>query len=91
MKIAIRPSGCRKWSQEFKLEAMKNKVSLGYNVVWQHHDTYSILRKVNTSHPRVFDFVLQPPLIVKNCLPCPLNIDLSTTEKRISTIDVQDV
>ena len=70
---------------------MKEKITLGYNVVWQHNDTYSILRKVSTCHPKVFDFVLQPPLIVKNCLPCSVVLDLSTTSKRISTIDVQNV
>jgi hypothetical protein len=76
LKIAIRPHLCRKWSQEFKLQAVKDKIVPELNIVWQHHETYSILRKERTLHPAVFNFVLQPPLILKNCLPCPLAIQI---------------
>jgi hypothetical protein len=48
IKIAVRPSRCKKWSQEFKLHAMKTKIDSDVNVVWQHDQTYSILRKEAT-------------------------------------------
>ena len=56
---------------------MKDKVLPNINVAWQHNETYSILRKVETLNPQVYDFVLTPPLIVKNCLPCALKIELT--------------
>jgi hypothetical protein len=84
-KIAIRPSKCRKWSQEFKLDAMKKKIREDVNTEWPHFETYSVLRKVqpNKKLIDVFDFILNPPMIVKNCLPCPISLELtqSNTEK----------
>ncbi len=77
IKIAVRPSRCRKWSQEFKLHAMKTKIVADVNVVWQHDQTYSILRKEATSLKDVYDLVLQSPMILKNCLPCQIEIDMS--------------
>jgi hypothetical protein len=51
------------------------------NVIWQHHETYSILRKETTDLSGVFDFLLQPPMIIKNCLPCSLNIEIVEKKK----------
>jgi hypothetical protein len=76
-KIAIRPSKCRKWSQEFKLMAMKKKIMADINTEWPHFETYTVLRKVPTSLPDVFDFILSPPMILKNCLPCPISLELT--------------
>lgn len=58
IKIAIRPSKCKKWSQEFKLQRMKTTIASEVNVVWQHNETYSILRKLPTDLPGAFDLVL---------------------------------
>jgi hypothetical protein len=60
---------------------MKDKVMPKVNVIWQHHETYSILRKETTDLSGVFDFLLQPPMIIKNCLPCSLNIEIVEKKK----------
>ena len=62
---------------------MKTKIESDVNVVWQHDQTYSILRKQATKLKDVYDLLLQSPMIVKNCLPCPLEIEL--TEKQLVT------
>lgn len=61
---------------------MKDKIQPEVNVVWQHHETYSILRKTPTLASNVYDLVLQPPMIIKNCLPCKLTIDISGSAKK---------
>ena len=81
IKIAIRPSQCRKWSQEFRLQAIKDKILPEMNVVWQHHETYSILRKEPTLLKHVFDLVLVPPVIIKSCLPFKMTIDICGNKK----------
>jgi hypothetical protein len=58
IKIAIRPSKCKKWSQEFKLQRMKTTIKAEVNVVWQHNETYSILRKLPTQLDGCYDLVL---------------------------------
>ena len=87
-KIAVRPSKCRKWSQEFKVDAMKRKCKAGMNTEWPHYQTYSILRKEATSQPQVFDFLLMPPLIVKNCLPTAISVEL--TEQKSGEEEAKD-
>ena len=45
--------------------------------MWNHYKNYSILRKEATEHKEVFNFILLPALIIKNCLPLPLKLTLS--------------
>ena len=86
LKICIKPQGCKSWSEEFKLPAIKNRLHCDQNIVWQHHRTYSVLRKEATEHKGVFNYLLIPALIIKNCLPMPfylrLNYTLKTEEER---------
>jgi hypothetical protein len=77
LKVCIRPSFSQKWSDEFKLLALKEKLQAGSNVVWGHHRTYSILRKEATERPGVFNFILKPPMIVLNCLPCRISVKVT--------------
>lgn len=81
LKICLRPANCKKWSDEFKVSALKEKLDCGENIVWNHYKTYSILRKESTSHPEVFNYYLMPTLIIKNCLPMTARIDLSCVMK----------
>ena len=86
MKICIKPEGCKSWSEEFKIPALKNRLHCNQNIVWQHHRTYSVLRKEATEHKDVYNYLLIPALIIKNCLPMPfdlrLNYTLKTEEER---------
>lgn len=55
---------------------MKYQIKPNVNVVWRHDQTYSILRKLPTSLDGAYDLALIPALIIKNCLPCNIQIDL---------------
>ena len=81
LKICIKPEGCKAWSEEFKVNAVKNKLSVNQNIVWQHHRTYSVLRKEATPYEGVYNYLLIPSLIIKNCLPMPLYVRLNYTLK----------
>ena len=81
LKICIMPEGCKSWSEEFKIPAIKNRLNCNQNIVWQHHRTYSVLRKEATGHKDVFNYLLIPALIIKNCLPKPLYLRLNYTLK----------
>ena len=81
LKICLKPIDCKKWSDEFKISALKHKLKCKENIVWNHYKTYSILRKEPTSHPEVFDYFLMPALIIKNCLPMPIVMTLSNVLK----------
>lgn len=76
LKICIKPLDCKKWSDEFKVSALKEKLRCKQNIVWNHHKTYSILRKEATSHKDVFNYYLIPALIIRNCLPMPIFMTL---------------
>jgi hypothetical protein len=56
---------------------MKTKIDADVNVVWQHNETYSILRKVATNLQAAYDLVLLPAVIIKNCLPCRLTVGIA--------------
>lgn len=77
MKICIKPTFSSKWSDEYKLQAMKDKLEINKNIIWCHENTYSILRKEKTDREHVFNFVIKPALIVKNCLPTKIQIKVS--------------
>ena len=77
LKICLRPAGCKKWSEEFKITRLKHKLHVGQNIVWNHYKTHSILRKEATDHKEVFNYYLLPAMIVKNCLPMPLLMTFS--------------
>lgn len=77
MKISIQPEFTNKWSDEFKLQALKDKLETNKNIIWGHSRTYSILRKVPTDKPGVFNFCIMPPMIVMNCLPCTIQLKVS--------------
>ena len=77
LKICLRPSGCKKWSEAFKLSSLKNKLACDNNIMWTHYKTYSILRKEATQHKEVFNYYILPALIIKNCLPMPILMTLS--------------
>jgi hypothetical protein len=49
--------------------------------MWNHYKTYSILRKEKTAMEGVFNYMLLPAMIIKNCLPLPLLISLSQEQK----------
>ena len=46
MKICVRPISCKKWSDEFKVRPLKQRLAINSNVMWCHYKTYTILRKV---------------------------------------------
>jgi len=75
LKICLRPIGYKKWSDEFVISSLKKKLNCNENIIWNHHRTYSILRKEATENKNVFNFLLLPALVIKNCLP--LNIDMT--------------
>ena len=77
LKICLRPLGCKKWSDEFKISALKYKVQCNKNLMWNHFKTFSILRKEGTDHREVFNYFLLPALIIKNCLPLPVLMRIS--------------
>jgi len=81
LKICLRPSGCKKWSDEFKVTALKFKLNCNLNIMWNHYKTYSILRKEKTDQEGVFNYMLLPAMIIKNCLPIPILITLSQEQK----------
>ena len=81
MKICIRPENCKKWSEEYKIPALKYKLNPNQNILWGHYLTFSVLRKEQTKHSDVFNFVINPAMIVKNCLPIPISMFLSQDEK----------
>ena len=69
MKICIKPSFSKRWSDAFKLQPMKEKLRSNENIIWAHGNTYSIMRKEQTNRENVFNYAILPALIVKNCLP----------------------
>jgi len=77
LKICVKPSFSAKWSDEFKLQPLKEKLAVNENIIWGHHHTYSILRKEKTEKQGVFNFLIKPPMIVMNCLPCKISIKVS--------------
>lgn len=77
LKICLRPADCKKWSDEFKISALKEKLKSNMNIMWNHYKTYSILRKEKTEFPGVFNYLLMPALIIKNCLPMAIIMSLS--------------
>ena len=77
LKICLRPTDCKKWSDEFKVSALKEKLKPDLNIMWNHYKTYSILRKEKTSFQGVYNYLLLPPLIIKNCLPMAITMTLS--------------
>lgn len=81
MKICVKPSFSSKWSDEFKLQGLKDKLEVGKNIVWGHHRTYSILRKEKMEKEGVFNLVIRPPIIVMNCLPCRISVNVSEVNK----------
>ena len=81
LKICIRPKDCKKWSDEFKVSALKLKLECDRNIMWNHYKTYSILRKESTEHKDVFDYKLMPAMIIKNCLPMPIMMVLLQEQK----------
>ena len=54
--------------------------------MWNHYKSYSILRKEATEHEEVFNYLLLPAVIIKNCLPMPIIVslqqELKTEEER---------
>lgn len=46
------------------------------NAEWPHLPTYTIVRKVKNPLYGVFDYVLLPPIIIKNGLPCRINLEI---------------
>ena len=77
MKICVKPNFAKKWSNEFKIQSLKEKANLAnVNIIWEHDKTYSILRKERTDKNQVFNFVLLPAMIVKNCLPTAISIQV---------------
>ena len=44
------------------------------NTEWPHQPSYTIFRKMPTPLSFVYDYVLIPPLIIKNALPCPVRL-----------------
>ncbi len=46
------------------------------NTEWPHAPSYTIVKKVKSPLDGVFDFVLLPPMIIKNCLPCRINLQI---------------
>jgi len=96
LKICLRPKeGSKKWSEEFKVSALKSKLKCDLNIMWSHYKTYSILRKEKTGMDGVFNYMLLPAMIIKNCLPLPLLITLSqeykTEEQRKTNMRSADV
>ena len=81
LKICLKPLDCKKWSDEFKISALKEKLKCNQNIMWNHHRTYSILRKEATGHKEVFNYYLLPALIIRNCLPMPILMTLSHVMK----------
>ena len=74
MRIAIRPKKHKKWGTEYKFLPMKKHMNIEENTEWPHLPSYTIVRKVTNPLDGVFDFVLLPPMIIKNCLPCRVNL-----------------
>ena len=81
LKICIRPENCKKWSEEYKIQALKDKLNPNQNILWGHYTTFSILRKETTKQADVFNFAINPAVIVKNCLPVPISMFLSQDQK----------
>lgn len=57
------------------------------NTEWPHMPNYTIVKKLKTPLDEVYDYTLLPPIIVKNCLPCPLS--LLVTEEFKDKIEVK--
>ena len=76
LKITMKPIDCKKWSDELKIPALKEKLQTNLNILWCHYKTYSILRKEKVSDKGVYNLLILPPLIIKNCLPIPISIKL---------------
>jgi len=55
---------------------LKKKLNVDENTEWSHAPSYTVVRKVKSALDGVFDFVLLPPIIVKNCLPCRINLKI---------------
>ena len=81
LKMCVKPIDSKRWSDEFKVSAMKKKLVCGQNIMWNHHKNYSILRKEATVDKEVFNFLLLPALLIKNCLPLPIKLTLSQVMK----------
>ena len=44
MKICVKPNFAKKWSNEFKIQSLKEKANLAnVNIIWEHDKTYSIV------------------------------------------------
>ena len=82
LKISIRPEKCTKWSVEYKLVSLKKKLNTDENILWEHFTTFSILRKENVrGREDLVNFILNPAMIVKNCLPIPITLRLTEEMK----------
>jgi hypothetical protein len=55
---------------------MKDKMIPDENTEWPHLPTYTIIRKIKNPLDGVFDYVLLPPMILRNCLPCPIKLQI---------------
>ena len=78
LKICLRPVGTKKWSEEFKIPIIKSdKLKPNENILWNHHNTQTIMRKESTENKNVFNLLLLPSLVITNCLPMSLDITIS--------------
>ena len=82
LKICIRPENCKKWSTEYKMFSLKKKLNTEDNILWEHYTTFSVLRKENIrGRDDVINFIINPAMIIKNCLPIPISMFLTQEEK----------
>ena len=61
------------------------------NTEWPHFPNYTIVRKVKQQIEGVFDYVLLPPMIIKNCLPSLISLEIVEEFKDTKDIKSSDL
>ena len=92
LKICLRPLGTKKWSEEFKIPIVKSdKLKCNENILWNHYNTQTIMRKESTENKNVFNLLLLPSLVITNCLPMSLDITISLVTRPGDGDDTQSM
>lgn len=65
------------WSDLLYVKALKTKLPVNRSTFLKHGKTYTIVKKEASDLAGAFDINLRPPLILKNCLPVPIQISFT--------------
>jgi len=93
--VSFKTENASSWSAPFKVNSLKKHVYAEENYIVRQGNCYSILKRhKNPAAPNCYDFLLLPPLIMKNCLPFDFDYQISSnacrTDGEFDRLEKQD-